>query len=59
MKLCTGKFMLGLFAEHDFIAEAIIQDLMFYQSRERRRQVRDSKGDAQLTSCGTPAGQIA
>lgn len=24
------------FAEHDFIAEAIIQDLMFYQNRERR-----------------------
>ncbi len=24
------------FAEHDFIAEAIIQDLMFYQKRERR-----------------------
>jgi hypothetical protein len=24
------------FAEHDFITEAIVQDLMFYQSRERR-----------------------
>ena len=24
------------FAEHDFVAEAIIQDLMFYQRRNRR-----------------------
>lgn len=26
------------FAEHDFITEAIIQDLMFYQSRTRRQE---------------------
>ncbi len=25
------------FAEHDFVAEAIIQDLLFYQKRERRK----------------------
>jgi len=30
------------FAEHDFIAEAIIQDLMFYQNRERRSGVRST-----------------
>ncbi|MDT8386792.1 MAG: PilZ domain-containing protein [Thiogranum sp.] len=29
------------FAEHDFITEAIIQDLMFYQSRTRRQESRD------------------
>jgi hypothetical protein len=29
------------FAEHDFVAEAIIQDLLFYQSRERRRTARN------------------
>lgn len=28
------------FAEQDFIAEAIIQDLLFYQRRERRREAR-------------------
>lgn len=28
------------FAEHDFVAEAIIQDLLFYQRRERRRLAR-------------------
>ncbi|HHH45036.1 MAG TPA: PilZ domain-containing protein [Gammaproteobacteria bacterium] len=28
------------FAEHDFIAEAIIQDLMYYQNRERRAGAR-------------------
>jgi len=28
------------FAEHDFIAEAIIHDLMFYKSRERRTSAR-------------------
>ncbi len=32
------------FAEHDFVAEAIIQDLMFYQQRERREQVRQPAG---------------
>jgi c-di-GMP-binding flagellar brake protein YcgR len=28
------------FAEHDFVADAVIQDLLFYQSRERRREAR-------------------
>jgi hypothetical protein len=28
------------FAEHDFVAEAIIQDLLFYQHRERRQAAR-------------------
>lgn len=28
------------FAEHDFITEAVIQDLMYYQSRERRAHPR-------------------
>lgn len=28
------------FAEHDFVAEAIIQDLIFYQKCERRNEVR-------------------
>jgi c-di-GMP-binding flagellar brake protein YcgR len=32
------------FAEHDSIAEAIIQDLMYYQQRERRQRVRQSPG---------------
>jgi hypothetical protein len=29
------------FTEHDFVAEAIIQDLIFYQKHERRRQARE------------------
>jgi len=33
--------IIGLeFVEHDFIAEAIIQDLMYYQKRERRESLR-------------------
>ena len=37
----TGEQIIALeFAEHDFVAEAIIQDLMFYQKRERRERVR-------------------
>ena len=28
------------FAEHDFVADAAIQDLLFYQSRERRLEAR-------------------
>lgn len=28
------------FAEHDFVAQTIIQDLLFYQRRERRRLAR-------------------
>jgi c-di-GMP-binding flagellar brake protein YcgR len=29
------------FAEHDFVAEAIIQDLLYYQRRERRQAARN------------------
>jgi hypothetical protein len=39
VRLETKKIALE-FAEHDFIAEAIIQDLMFYQNRERRAGAR-------------------
>ena len=39
VRLETGKIALE-FAEHDFIAEAIIQDLMYYQNRERRAGAR-------------------
>jgi c-di-GMP-binding flagellar brake protein YcgR len=39
VRLETEKIALE-FAEHDFIAEAIIQDLMFYQNRERRTGAR-------------------
>lgn len=34
------------FTEHDFIAEAIIHDLMYYQSHERRR-----RAHAEATLC--------
>jgi hypothetical protein len=34
------------FTEHDFVAEAIIQDLMFYQQRERRERARMSDAGA-------------
>jgi c-di-GMP-binding flagellar brake protein YcgR len=38
----TGEQVIALeFAEHDFVAEAIIQDLMFYQKRERRERARE------------------
>jgi c-di-GMP-binding flagellar brake protein YcgR len=30
------------FAEHDFVAEAIVQDLMFYQKHEKREQLRQA-----------------
>ena len=39
VRLETEKIALE-FAEHDFIAEAIIQDLMYYQNRERRAGAR-------------------
>jgi len=39
VRLETEKIALE-FAEHDFIAEAIIQDLMYYQNRERRTGTR-------------------
>jgi hypothetical protein len=45
------------FAEHDFITEAIIQDLMFYQARERRKQLRDSQRNDLDASCAARAGQ--
>lgn len=41
----TGEQAIALeFAEHDFIAEAVIQDLMFYQKRERYERVRRCSG---------------
>lgn len=43
--------LVGLeFAEHDFVAEAIIHDLMLYQRRERRKQARHA------SSLWNPAG---
>jgi len=54
--------LIGLeFTEHDFVAEAIIQDLMFYQQRERRTQVREAasvwnRGGVPVAA---PADQIA
>lgn len=47
------------FAEHDFVAEAVIHDLLFYQRRERRKLARqrvphapqtDHKPPVELTS---------
>ena len=41
-----GTMQIALeFAEHDFITEAIVQDLMFYQARERR-QSRNTRATA-------------
>ncbi len=41
----TDQQLVGLeFTEHDFVAEAIIQDLMFYQKHERRRQAQEAVG---------------
>lgn len=34
------------FAEHDFVAEAIIHDLMFYQKHEQRKQAGEATGVA-------------
>lgn len=43
------------FAEHDFVTDAIIQDLMFYQARDRR-QSRKSTGDGPaFSSCAVSA----
>lgn len=40
------------FAEHDFIAEAIVLDLMFYQARERRQSREASLADnLAVSSC--------
>ena len=41
------------FAEHDFIAEAIIHDLIFYQGRERRSQARHSEACVERIIAGT------
>ncbi len=35
------------FTEHDFVAEAIINDLMHYQKHERRRQARGANSDGE------------
>lgn len=43
----ADRQVVGLeFTEHDFVAEAIIRDLMFYQQRERRQRARESAADA-------------
>ncbi len=48
------------FAEHDFIAEAIIQDLMFYQNRERRGSARTPvEDDSNVAISATQAEQTA
>lgn len=41
------------FSEHDFIAEAIIQDLIFYQGRERRAELRNSQACVDGVIAGT------
>lgn len=50
----SGEDRIALrFAEHDFMAEAVIQDLMFYRNRDRRREVRrplDVSAHAPLTT---------
>ncbi|GMQ89594.1 MAG: hypothetical protein BMS9Abin09_1098 [Gammaproteobacteria bacterium] len=48
------------FAEHDFIAEAIIQDLMFYQKRDRRSGARTPVDNGEnIMVSATPAEQTA
>lgn len=47
------------FAEHDFIAEAIVQDLMFYQGRERRAMARDSRAYTEGVIVGTGRAERA
>jgi len=48
------------FAEHDFITEAIIQDLMHYQNRERRNSARTPmENDANVAVSTTQAEQTA
>jgi c-di-GMP-binding flagellar brake protein YcgR len=37
------------FSEHDFIAEAIIQDLIYYQRRERRAELRNTLDSGKTT----------
>jgi hypothetical protein len=38
------------FAEHDFVAEAVIHDLLFYQRRERRKQLRKPVSHPRVTA---------
>lgn len=45
------------FAEHDFIADAIIQDLMFYQNRERRESLRNPAGLRNASPAGVVVKQ--
>ncbi len=52
LRLEQGRIALE-FAEHDFIAEAIIQDLMFYQVRERRAEARNSQSCAEGVITGS------
>lgn len=49
---------LGLeFTEHDFVAEAVIHDLMHYQKHERRRQARASARRSAGMATGRGAGK--
>jgi len=44
----SDEISIGLeFVEHDFIAEAIIQDLMYHQSRERQQSPRRPAGQSE------------
>ena len=47
------------FAEHDCVAEAVIQDLLFYQRRERRQVVRKPLSGAPLAWNKAAAEQTA
>jgi len=44
------------FAEHDFVAEAVVQDLMFYQRRERQRLSRSAGSNHTDSEREVPAG---
>jgi hypothetical protein len=44
------------FAEHDFVAEAVVQDLMFYQRRERQRSSRSAGSHYTDSEREVPAG---
>lgn len=47
---CDGQSIGLEFTEHDFVAEAIIHDLMYYQKYERRRQAQSRTSRPAATS---------
>ena len=50
---CDAENVALEFVEHDLIAEAIVQDLMFFQRQERRKQSRKIMEPAPaLEACG-------